>query len=149
MWWRTLSTEDIKQMFQFQFFLYGDSCRYTHLTRVQFTSRYRHVCMTLCEIASGDLWLANFVCSGIHFMVHPSAMQPHEGILTPSRSRWLFIDLWRMKALVGLSECELITHSRLLRVDQVAPPVSEPVDCWFWSRQANHSIIAPNIALLC
>ena len=47
-----------------------------------------------------------------------------------------------MKGLVGQSNCESITYSRLLRVDQVAPLVFEPVNCRFRSRHASHSATA-------
>ena len=43
-----------------------------------------------------------------------------------------------------MSKCEWITYSRLLRVDQVAPPAFEPVNNRFRSRRANHSATAPH-----
>ena len=43
-----------------------------------------------------------------------------------------------------VSECEWITYSGLLRVDQLAPPVFEPVNNRFRSRRANHSATAPH-----
>ena len=44
-----------------------------------------------------------------------------------------------------VSECEWITYSRLVRVDQVAPPVFEPVNNRFRRRRANHSATAPHM----
>ena len=46
-----------------------------------------------------------------------------------------------------VSKCEWLTYSRLLRVDQVVPPVSEPVNYRLWTRRANHSATAPHNTL--
>ena len=43
-----------------------------------------------------------------------------------------------------VSKCKWITYSRLLRVDQVAPPVFKPVNYRFKSWCANHLATAPH-----
>ena len=72
-------------------FFYSDSYRYTYLTRARFTSSDRYAGMTLGRIAAphGDLWRVwtNQICPGcIRSVVHPSTLQPYEGLWTPSRS---------------------------------------------------------------
>jgi len=48
-----------------------------------------------------------------------------------------------MTGLVGLSKCEWITYSRLLRVETVSPPGFEPATYRSRSQHANHSATAP------
>jgi len=49
-----------------------------------------------------------------------------------------------MKGLVGLSKCEWITYSRILRVEIVSPPGFEPATYRSRSRHTNHSATAPH-----
>jgi len=49
-----------------------------------------------------------------------------------------------MKGLVGLSKCEWITYSMLLRVEKVSLPGFEPATYRSRSRHANHSATAPH-----
>jgi len=49
----------------------------------------------------------------------------------------------RMKGLVGISNCEVITYSRLLRVNYVTMPRFEPATYWSINRHVNHSATAP------
>jgi len=50
-----------------------------------------------------------------------------------------------MKGLVGLSKCEWITYSRLLRVEKDSPPGFEPATYRSRSRHTNHSAAASHI----
>jgi len=83
---------------------------------------------------SGEYELTTFAFSCIRFVVHPADVQRTLVLIYRTKTR--------MKGLVGLTKCEYITYSRLLRVEKVAPLGFKPATYRSRSRYANHTATA-------
>jgi len=79
----------IKLKIMFSIF-YSESYTDTSKTRARLTLSDRHTGMMLCEIAAqaatpGEYELTRFSFDYIRFVVHPSALQPNEGLRLPPK----------------------------------------------------------------